>query len=119
MERAGVRCAGAHLIVDLYGARRLDDVPFVEQTLRDCVIAAGATLLHIHLHRCEPNGGISGVAVLVENHIAIRAWPEIEYAALDIFMSGEAQPQRCIEILLEAFTPRRVTLEELLRGRNV
>ena len=117
IERAGVRCAGAHLIIDLYDAHRLDELEWVEQTLRRCVEAAGATLLHIHLHPFEPNGGISGVAVLAESHISIHSWPEQQYAALDIFMCGKARPERCIEVLLEAFTPRRVAIEELLRGR--
>jgi S-adenosylmethionine decarboxylase len=117
IERAGVRCAGAHLIIDLYDADRLDEIEWIEETLRKCVEVAGATLLHIHLHAFEPNGGISGVAVLAESHISIHSWPEQQYAALDIFMCGKARPERCIEILLEAFTPRRVQIEELLRGR--
>jgi S-adenosylmethionine decarboxylase len=119
MERAGVRCAGAHLIIDLYDANRLDDLDLIESTMKKCVEAAGATLLHIHLHPFEPNGGISGVAVLAESHISIHTWPEQHYAALDIFMCGNARPERCIEVLLEAFTPRRVAIEELLRGRSV
>lgn len=117
MERAGVRCAGSHLIIDLYGASNLTDLPLIENTLRKCVDAAGATLLHVHLHRFEPSGGISGVAVLAESHISIHSWPEQHYAALDIFMCGKARPERCIEVLLEAFAPRRVAIEELLRGR--
>lgn len=116
-ERAGVRCAGAHMIVDLYGAIRLDDAALVEKTLRRCAEAAGATLLHLHLHCFEPNGGISGVAVLAESHISIHSWPERNYAALDIFMCGKARPERCIEVLLEAFSPRRAEIQELLRGR--
>ena len=116
-ERAGVRCAGAHMIIDLYGASRLDDLPLIEQTLRRCVDAAGATLLHLHLHHFEPNGGVSGVAVLAESHISIHSWPERNYAALDIFMCGKARPERCIEVLLETFTPRRAEIQELLRGR--
>src|SRR5262245_36856448 len=80
--RNGVRCAGAHLIIDLYGATRLDDIEHIETTLRRCVEAASATLLHIHLHRFEPNG-VSGVAVLAESHISIHTWPEAGYAALD------------------------------------
>lgn len=117
IERAGVRCAGAHLIIDLYDANKLDDLELIEQTLKRCVEAAGATLLHIHLHPFEPSGGVSGVAVLAESHISIHSWPEHHYAALDIFMCGQARPERCIEVLLEAFTPRRVAIEELLRGR--
>jgi S-adenosylmethionine decarboxylase len=116
-QRTGVRCAGAHMIVDLYGANRLDELSLMEQTLRRCVEAAGATLLHIHLHHFEPNGGISGVAVLAESHICVHSWPERNYAALDIFMCGKARPERCIEVLLEAFSPRRAEIQELLRGR--
>src|SRR5690606_15719830 len=116
-ERGGVRCAGAHLIIDLYDADKLDELELIEQTLRKCVEVAGATLLHIHLHPFESSGGVSGVAVLAESHISIHTWPELRYAALDIFMCGQARPERCIEVLLEAFAPRRVAIEELLRGR--
>src|SRR5262245_54348837 len=116
--RNGVRCAGAHLIVDLYEADRLDDIDHIENTLRRCVAAAGATLLHIHLHHFEPNGGVSGVAVLAESHISIHSWPEASYAAIDIFMCGSANPDACIPVLREAFAARRVGVSELLRGQG-
>jgi len=115
--RSGVPCAGVHLILDLFGAAHVADMEVVETTLRRCVEAAGATLLHLHLHRFEPNGGISGVVVLAESHISIHTWPEVEYAALDIFMCGQSRPERCIEILLEAFKPQRAVMEQILRGR--
>jgi S-adenosylmethionine decarboxylase len=51
------------------------------------VDAAQATLLHIHVHHFQPNG-ISGVAVLAESHISIHTWPEVGYAAMDVFMCG-------------------------------
>ena len=35
--RNGVRCAGVHLIVDLYEAQHLDDIDHIEATLRRCV----------------------------------------------------------------------------------
>jgi S-adenosylmethionine decarboxylase len=116
-SRSGVPAAGVHLILDLFSATHLADMEVVETTLRRCVDAAGATLLHIHFHRFEPNDGISGVAVLAESHISIHTWPEAEYAALDIFMCGQARPERCIEILLEAFKPQRAVMEQILRGR--
>src|SRR3546814_4613949 len=72
IERNGERFAGTHLIVDLWGAERIDDLAYVEDTLRECVEAAKATLLHIHLHHFTPNDGISGVAVLAESHISDR-----------------------------------------------
>lgn len=117
--RNGVRCAGAHLIVDLYEAERLDDIDHIEDALRRAVDAANATLLHIHLHHFEPNGGVSGVAVLAESHISIHTWPENGYAALDVFMCGDADPDACIPVLREAFKPKNIAVSELLRGQGV
>ena len=115
--RKGVRCAGVHLIVDLHGAKGLNDIDLIEETLRRCVTAAGATLLHIHLHHFQPSG-VSGVAVLAESHISIHTWPEAGYAALDVFMCGKADPDACIPVLREAFKAKRVEVNELLRGQG-
>ncbi|MCC6888825.1 MAG: adenosylmethionine decarboxylase [Hyphomicrobiales bacterium] len=115
--RRGVRCAGVHLIVYLHGAAGLNDIDLIEATLRRCVAAAGATLLHIHLHHFQPSG-VSGVAVLAESHISIHTWPEAGYAALDIFMCGKADPDACIPVLKDAFKARQVEVDEILRGRT-
>jgi len=115
--RNGVRCAGVHLIIDLHGAKGLDDIDLVEATLRRCVSAARATLLHIHVHHFKPNG-ISGVAVLAESHISIHTWPDAGYAALDVFMCGKASPDACFPVLREAFSASRVEVNEILRGRD-
>ncbi|HUJ36188.1 MAG TPA: adenosylmethionine decarboxylase [Hyphomicrobium sp.] len=119
IERDGVRFAGTHLIVDLFGARRLDDLEHIKRTLKRCVEVAGATLLHIHLHHFTPNGGVSGVAVLSESHISIHSWPEADYAALDVFMCGNAQPHKCIEVLREAFSARDVLVKTHHRGSEL
>src|SRR5499433_638434 len=115
--RNGVRCAGVHLIVDLHGAEGLDDIGLIEATLRRCVEAAQATLLHIHLHHFHPNG-VSGVAVLAESHISIHTWPDSRYAALDVFMCGKAIPDACIPVLRKAFKAKRVEVSEILRGQD-
>jgi len=116
--RNGVRCAGVHLIVDLYDAKHLDNIDVIDEALRKSVAAAGATLLHIHLHHFEPNGGVSGVAVLAESHISIHTWPEANYAAIDIFMCGNAHPDACIPVLREAFQPKNIAVGEHLRGQE-
>ena len=113
----GVDYAGTHLIVDLRGAHRLDDMEHIENTLRSAVDASGATLLHIHLHCFTPNGGVSGVAVLAESHISIHTWPERGFAALDVFMCGDAHPKRTLEVFEEAFSPAKLQVIEHLRGR--
>jgi S-adenosylmethionine decarboxylase len=116
--RNGVRCAGTHLIIDLHGAKRLNDIEHIEATLRRCVDAAKATLLHIHLHHFQPSG-VSGVAVLAESHISIHTWPEVSYAALDVFMCGSADPDACVPVLREAFAAKHVGVNELLRGQDL
>jgi S-adenosylmethionine decarboxylase len=115
-DRGASAEAGRHLIIDLYGARKLDDIEHVERTLKRCVEASGATLLHMHLHDLNPTGGVTGVAVLKESHIAIHSWPETGYAALDIFMSGSADPARAVPVLLEAFETDDVRVTTQLRG---
>src|SRR6185312_9148066 len=115
--RNGVRCAGAHLIVDLYDAEHLDDQSYIEGALRRAVEASRATLLHIHLHHFEPNG-VSGVAVLAESHISIHTWPETGYAALDVFMCGKANPDACVPVLRKAFAPKKIAVGEHLRGKG-
>ncbi|MDB4409208.1 adenosylmethionine decarboxylase [Gammaproteobacteria bacterium] len=114
--RNGIEFAGTHLIIDLWDASRLDDMRLMEDTLRKAVTVAGATLLHIHLHHFTPNGGISGVAVLAESHISVHTWPERDFAAFDIFMCGDAQPELAIPVLKSAFAPDRLNISEQLRG---
>ncbi|MDE4990460.1 adenosylmethionine decarboxylase, partial [Francisella tularensis subsp. holarctica] len=75
-----VRYAGIHLIVEVWGASKLDCLETMEVAMREAVEKAKATLLHIHLHHFTPNGGISGVAVLAESHISVHTWPEYGFA---------------------------------------
>ena len=114
--RNGVEFAGAHIIIDLWGAKKIDDLALMERALRSAVDVAGATLLHLHLHHFTPNGGISGVAVLAESHISVHTWPERDFAAFDVFMCGDAEPEKCIPVLREAFTPNSINISEHLRG---
>lgn len=116
VERDGMRFAGTHLIVDLWGGKRLDEIEHVEDTLREAVEKASATLLRIDLHQFEPNGGVSGVAVLSESHISIHTWPERSFAAVDVFMCGSARPYRAVDVLRDRLAPSRITVVEHRRG---
>lgn len=115
--RDGVVYAGTHLIIDLWGASHLDDIPVIEDAMREAVETCGATLLHIHLHHFTPNSGVSGVAVLAESHISVHTWPERNFAAFDVFMCGDARPELAVPVLQRAFHPRRTEVNEYLRGK--
>ena len=117
IQRNGVEFAGTHLLLDLWDADHLDDLQRMENAMRQIVEVCGATLLHIHLHHFTPSGGISGVAVLAESHISVHTWPERNYAAFDVFMCGDAQPENAVAVLKRAFFAKRIEVCEELRGR--
>ena len=116
ITKNGLTYAGSHLIIDLWDAEHLDDRDRIEQALIDAVDAAGATLLHLHLHMFTEGGGISGVAVLAESHISVHTWPEKGYAAFDVFMCGTAEPRKALSVFKAAFNPGRIVIGEHKRG---
>ena len=117
VQRDGMVFAGTHLLIDLWNASRLDEPEFIDMTLREAAVAAGATILHSHFHHFTPNGGVSGVIVLAESHISIHTWPERAFAAIDVFMCGACDPKLAIPVLTAAFSPDSVHVGEELRGR--
>lgn len=115
IRRDGKVFAGTHLIIEVVNGTGLDDEARIQKAFRDCVTACGATLLHIHTHKFSPQG-VSGVAVLAESHISVHTWPEIGYGAFDVFMCGDAQPWRAVDVLKAAFATDDVRVREFLRG---
>ena len=115
VERDGQKFAGAHLLIDLWGAKHLCDPAYIERALCDAAVAAKATILHSHFHHFSP-GGVSGVVVLAESHISIHTWPERDFAAIDIFMCGGCNPHDSVETIRRAFEPERMLLDEQRRG---
>jgi S-adenosylmethionine decarboxylase len=94
-ERESVRFVGSHLIVDLIGAKHLDSLRHVEGTLKRCVDAAGAKLLTMQLHHVPARGA----------------------ASLDIFMSGDVDPYKCVDALRAEFAAREVVLKAHKRDK--
>jgi S-adenosylmethionine decarboxylase len=108
---------GCHLIADLHGAKRLSDLPFIEEVLRAAAEAAEATLLNVTLHHFGPGQGVTGVALLAESHISIHTWPEHRYAALDMFLCGRSDTvSRALELVTQMFEAERVTEVRHRRG---
>jgi len=118
IRRDGKVFAGTHLIIEVVGGVGLDDEARIQGAFRECVEVCGATLLHIHTHKFSPQG-VSGVAVLAESHISVHTWPEIGYGAFDVFMCGEAQPWRAVDVLRATFNAGEVRVKELLRGEGL
>ena len=118
MCRDGLEFAGVHLIADFWGAVDIGSLSKMEKALCSAIEAARATLIHIHLHHFGEGAGVSGVAVLAESHISVHTWPERDFAAFDIFMCGDCQPNEALRVLKGTFTPVHTQVVEELRGRT-
>jgi len=110
------RGVGAHCIVDLWGASHLTNAKVLTAVLETASNAAGACLLKIFLHEFPSSGGITGVALLAESHMSIHTWPEKDYAAIDIFMCGHADPRRALDVLILKLKPTHTIVEHFVRG---
>ncbi len=108
---------GRHLLADLSGidAARLASCAEIEHLLRAAAEAAGAHVLHSHFHGFGPGQGVTGVALLSESHISIHTWPEHGYAAADIFMCGNAQPELALQLLQSALSPTSCRIQTITR----
>lgn len=110
---------GKHVIADFFGAQHLYDCAPAEAILRNAAEQAKATVLEVKLHDFGDRQGFTGVALLAESHISIHTWPEHGYAALDIFMCGDADPMLSLEVLKAYFQPEHDDVQIFNRGKLV
>lgn len=113
------RPAGIHLLADLAGvnAALLVDPDAIDALLRTAAVAAGARILHSHFHTFGRGMGVTGVLLLAESHISIHTWPEHGFAAADIFMCGDAQPQLALDVIDAALRPATRSVQTIARGQ--
>lgn len=109
---------GSHWILEMYDcpAEVIDDLDTVRDAIRGAAKAAKSTLLHESAHSFEPQG-VTALGLLAESHISVHTWPELGYAAADVFTCGEhARPELACEHLVEALRAGRRELRHMERG---
>ena len=109
---------GQHLLADLsdIAPERLDDPHAIEQLLREAALSAGATILSSHFHHFGTHQGVTGVVLLAESHISIHTWPESGFAALDIFMCGNAHPEAALQLIRAGLAAGNSSHRAISRG---
>lgn len=109
---------GRHILCEAYGCdpEVLNDRKVVEQIMVDAALKTGAEVREVAFHKFSPQG-VSGVVVISESHLAIHTWPELGYAAIDVFTCGETvDPWVACDHLTKSFRAQDVKAEEHTRG---
>ncbi|MEM9462657.1 MAG: adenosylmethionine decarboxylase [Myxococcota bacterium] len=109
---------GSHWILEMYDCppEVIDDLERVRQAIRGAAKAARSTMLHESAHRFEPQG-VTALGLLAESHISVHTWPELGYAAADVFTCGEhALPEQACEHLAKVLQAGRRQVQHFERG---
>lgn len=109
---------GRHVLAEVYGCRFevLNDIDKVQDIMVNAALEAGAEVREMVFHKFSPQG-VSGVVVISESHLAIHTWPELGYAAVDVFTCGErVNPWDACNYVAEMFQAETIDATEVKRG---
>lgn len=119
-EQEGVEeiSLGQHVLAEFFECdpNILNNIDKIEKHMVDAALECGATIVQKCFHMFNPYG-VSGVVIISESHLAIHTWPELGYAAVDLFTCGDkCDPKVAYEYLKEKFHCQNATFSELKRG---
>jgi S-adenosylmethionine decarboxylase len=109
---------GRHLILDLYDCDQelLDDYDQLSAMLKIALLMANATILRIIGEKFKPQG-VTLLALLSESHASIHTWPEIGYAAIDLYTCGDTtNTHKAAEFLKEKLKAKTSEEKEITRS---
>jgi len=109
---------GRHLILDLYDCnpKILDDYDQLEWYLQMALSMAGAKVLRMIGEKFKPQG-VTLLALLAESHASIHSWPELGYAAVDLYTCGDTtKTHKAAEFLKKKLQSKTVEEKEIVRS---
>ena len=113
----GDEYAGRHILAEFWGVSDMSNVDFIKEAIEQSAKIAQAEVLYSYYHPFGEGMGVSGVTILAESHISIHTWPERNFAAIDIFMCGNCNPEIALNHLINTFKPK--TIEHSLHKRGI
>lgn len=109
---------GQHVLAEFFECdpNILNSIEKIEKYMVDAALECGATVVQKCFHMFNPYG-VSGVVIISESHLAIHTWPELGYAAVDLFTCGDkCDPKVAYEFLKKTFHSKNASFTELKRG---
>jgi S-adenosylmethionine decarboxylase len=113
-----IKTIGKHLTVDMYGCsfETLNNIEFIKTSIISAIQEANMTLLDLISYKFEPQG-LTVLALLAESHMSIHTYPELGYAAVDIFSCGDnSRPDKAISALKRFLKPEKTKTTNIKRG---
>src|SRR3954463_9172883 len=116
---------GLHLTADLSGCdtalAAMTDPAALRALCLGAVERAGLAAVGELFHRFPAPGGVTGVVLLAESHLAVHTWPERGAVTLDAFVcnhgsDNSARAERLIATLIDAFRPLRSERQHVARS---
>jgi S-adenosylmethionine decarboxylase len=116
---------GLHLIADLRqcapGSAALVDPDALRALCLQAVAASGLHAVGELFHRFPAPGGVTGVVLLAESHLAVHTWPELGAVTLDVYVCNlhgdhSGQAEVLMARLETAFTAAQVQRHRVVRG---
>ncbi|MBA7594071.1 S-adenosylmethionine decarboxylase proenzyme [subsurface metagenome] len=106
----------SQLLVDAYGCSAdLNDDAFLLDLLERAAEAARSHVVEKVVHR-YPKEGVTVILILAETHLSVHTWPELEYAAVDVFICGEGRdPYAAWGVIREGLGPASFEEKEIYR----
>ncbi len=114
--KARKEALGWHYIVEIKtkDAALLNDPNRVCAAIERATEAGNLTVVGKVTKRFEPQG-FTAVYLLSESHISIHTWPEIGYAAIDVYTCG-GDAKKAVETLLKELNATDADITYLERG---
>ncbi|MEY4563007.1 MAG: hypothetical protein RLZZ618_2284 [Pseudomonadota bacterium] len=124
---------GLHLTADLRDCATdcaaLSDMAALRKSCLDAVALSGLTPVGelFHAFPTAPGavtaGGVTGVVLLAESHLAVHTWPELSAVTVDVYVcnfgaDNTARAHQLMDSLQAVFSPRRIERHALPRGRT-
>ena len=109
---------GRHILAEFFDCdpNILNNKDRIENNMVDAAIECGATVVQKCFHMFSPFG-VSGVVIIAESHLSIHTWPELGYAAVDLFTCGDkCDPKVAYEYLKRKFNSKKALYTQLNRG---
>lgn len=120
--------SGLHLTADLEGcdprSAPMTDAEALRALCVDAASAAGLRVVGERFHAFGAPGGVTGVLLLAESHLAVHTWPEFGSATIDVFVCNVGADHRsrgeaALAAIAQGFAPTRLHRQRLDRGPGI